>query len=345
MTERTVRLAIRSYGPADGAAVVELWNATIGERYPLRPDVLAICLERNPHYRPGDAVVALAEGRVVGFAMAGICRSAAPELAEKRGQAWLQAVLVAPAWWRRGIGGTLVRTVARIALEAGASHLSAGGGLFYLWPGIPVDLAGAEAFAAALGFELRGYTHDLRADVGGIRLDDAAAASLAGAGLRVVPAAAGDRSAVLDFLLAEFGSEWWHDIGWFLDAGGDPADLLLLRDAAGGIGGIARIHTARSDPPGWPMFWRGGAGGAGGAGGLGPIGVAASLRGRGLGRALLVAALDRLRGLGCPDVVVDDTSLLGYYAPHGFVPWITYRHADAPVGPLLAGTHDRTEEP
>ena len=65
---------------------------------------------------------------------------------------------------------------------------------------------------------------------------------------------------------------------------------------------------------------------------------------RGLGRALLVAALDRLRELGHADVVIDDTSLLGYYGPHGFAPWITYRHATAPLGPILLGADDATLE-
>ena len=89
------------------------------------------------------------------------------------------------------------------------------------------------------------------------------------------------------------------------------------------------------------MYWRAA---SLAAGGLGPIGVAAALRGRGLGRALLVAALDRLRRLGHPDVVIDDTSLLGYYGPHGFAPWITYRHAAAPLGPLLVGADPATLE-
>ena len=81
MTGLTARPLLRSYRPDDGPAVVELWNGTIGERYPLRPDVLAICVERNPHYRVGDGVVAVVDERVVGFALAGTCRSAAPELA------------------------------------------------------------------------------------------------------------------------------------------------------------------------------------------------------------------------------------------------------------------------
>lgn len=329
--------AIRACRPDDAAAVIELWNGSLGERYPLRPDVLALSVLANPHARPGDAAVAEADGRLVGFAYAGISRSDAPELAAQRGRAWLQAVVVAPSWRRRGVGSALVRAVARIGREPAAERLTAGGGLFYLWPGVPDDLPAAPPFLAALGFRFEtDPSYDLRGDVSGMSATEArdGAAVLEAAGLSLVPAGGADREPLLRFLVAEFGGDWWHDIGWFLAAGGDPADLLLLRAGKGRIRGFARIHTPASRPPGWPMYWRTD---MPNAGGLGPIGVAAGLRGRGLGRALLVAALDRLRRLGHPDVVIDDTTLLGYYGPHGFAPWITYRHATAPLGPLLVG--------
>jgi GNAT superfamily N-acetyltransferase len=329
--------AIRAFRPGDAPAVLQLWNGSLRERYPLRPDVLELSVVTNPHARPGDAAVAETDGRLVGFAYAGISRSQAPELANERGQAWLQAVVVAPAWRRRGVGRGLVRAVAPIGRETGADRLSAGGGLFYLWPGVPDDLPAAGPFLKSLGFGFApDPAYDLRGDVSTMDpLEVEGAASVLGAaGLGLAPARDVDREPLLRFLLAEFGAEWWHDIGWFLQAGGEPADVLLLRAGEGSIEGFARIHTPASRPPAWPMYWRTD---SPSAGGLGPIGLAAGLRGRGLGRALLVLALDRLRGLGHPDVVIDDTTLLGYYGPHGFAPWITYRRATAPLRPLLVG--------
>ncbi|MEA2537192.1 MAG: hypothetical protein QOF11_1426 [Chloroflexota bacterium] len=330
--------AFRAFGPDDAAAVLELWNASIGDRYLLRAEILEQSLVHNPHARPGDAVVAEAGGRLVGLAWAGTARSDAPELANQRGQVWLQAVVVAPSWRRQGVGRALVRAVAGIGRAAGADRLAAGGGLFYLWPGVPDDLAAAAPFLTRLGFEFAAKpSYDLRGDVSALSaatVQDADAV-LAAHGVVLAPAVARDRDALLEFLLAEFGADWWHDTGWFLAAGGDPAELLLLRAGDAQIRGFVRIHTPGSRPPGWPMYWHAD---SPTAGGLGPIGVAAALRGQGLGRALLVAALDRLRRLGQPDVVIDDTTLLGYYGPHGFAPWITYHHASAPLGALLAAT-------
>ncbi|MEO8229170.1 MAG: GNAT family N-acetyltransferase [Chloroflexota bacterium] len=337
--------AIRAFRPDDAPAALELWKGSLGERYLLRPDVLELSVVTNPHARPGDAAVAQADGRLIGFAFAGISRSEAPELAAERGQAWLQAVVVAPSWRRRGVGRALVRAVAPIGRETAADRLTAGGGLFYLWPGVPEDLPAAAPFLEGLGFRFEpGPSYDLRGDVSTMPpLEvEGARAVLAAAGLALAPARDTDRDPMLRFLLAEFGGAWWHDVGWFLEAGGEPGDVLLLRtgegasDGAGegSIRGFARIHTPASRPPGWPMYWRAD---SPTAGGLGPIGIAAALRGRGLGRALLVLALDRLGRLGHPDVVIDDTTLLGYYGPHGFAPWITYRHATAPLGSILAG--------
>jgi GNAT superfamily N-acetyltransferase len=332
---------IRAFTPGDLAAVVRLWEASLGARYPLRADVLELSLAADPTTVVRAAVAEL-DGRIDGFAFAGACDAGPPELETLRGRVWLQAVVVAPDRRRRGLGSALARWVVELGRTSVAREVRAGGGLHYLWPGVPDDLPDAGAFLEALGFWFDPHVaFDLRGDVTGLGLDETTERVLATEGSTVVPARAADRDALLAFILAEFGGEWWHDTRYFLDAGGDPADLLLLIDAGRAIRGFVRIHTALSRPLGWPMFWRAG---APDAGGLGPIGVAEALRGRGLGRALLVSALDRLRALGATDVVIDDTTLLGYYGPHGFSPWITYRHAATPIGSLVADPAAPTRE-
>lgn len=325
---------IRTFATDDAEAVLELWAGSFGERYPLRADVLELSLSADPPMTAVHAAVAEVDGRIVGVAFAGTCPSETGELETLRGRVWLQAVVVAPDRRRRGLGRALTRAVVGVGSAAGATQVETGGGLFYLWPGVPDDLPDAGPFLEALGFAFeRDPAYDLRGDVRDLRLDHEAVAALDAAGLTVTPATVVDRDALLAFLLAEFGPQWWHDTRYFLDRGGDPSEELLLVDANRAVRGFARIHTVTSRPPGWPMFWRDA---AADAGGLGPIGVAETLRGRGLGRALLVSALDRLRTLGATDVVIDDTTLLGYYGPHGFSPWITYRHAVAPLRALLA---------
>lgn len=328
------------YSPAAAPHVVALWAAAAGEAFPLREPVVRQCLEANPSARPDDAVLAWEEDRLIGFGYAGLHRMPDPETAGFLSRGQLQAVVVHPDRRRCGIGRQIAAALGDRIRAHGVATVEAGGGLFYFWAGIPEDLPGALAFATAIGFELGEPSWDLRGSVANLRIDAATDATLLAFDASVTPATADDRAALLAFLFREFGGEWWHETRWFLDAGGDPGELLLVRDSTDRILGLARIHGPATRPIGPPHFWA--ARRPPESGGLGPIGVAAELRGRGLGRALLVVALDRLRQSGLTDVVIDFTSLLGYYGPHGFAPWITYRHASAPVD-RLAGRIPTTE--
>jgi GNAT superfamily N-acetyltransferase len=338
-----VEVRLLPYEPAAAPHVVRLWNDAIGDTFPLREAVLRQCLEANPSARPEDGCLAWAEnGRLVGFGYLGLHRLDLAETVSFRRRAQIQAVVVDPPVRRRGIGRRITGHLAAMARDHGIERLEAGGGMFYMWGGIPDDLPGAVTFSEAIGFELGEVSWDLRGDVTELRVDGRSATLLRDEGLTVEPAAVGDADAALAFLLDEFGGEWWHETSWFLAEGGDPATLLLLRDASHRIIGLARIHRPDVRPIGPPHFWAARRPPA--AGGLGPIGIAVERRGHGLGRALLVVALDRLRQAGLSDVVIDLTSLLGYYGSHGFRPWMTWRDGSAPVERVLAATGAVEEE-
>jgi GNAT superfamily N-acetyltransferase len=328
-------LQFRPYSPAAAPHVVALWEAAAGDVFPLREPVLRQCLEARPGALREDAVLVWEDERLVGFGYAGLHRLPDQETSDYRTRGQLQAVVVHPDRRRRGIGRQIAAALADRIRAHGVRTVEAGGGMFYLWAGIPEDLPGALAFATAIGFELGEPTWDLRGNVADLRVDAATQSALAASGLTIRPATTTDRHPLLTFLVAEFGGEWWHETRWFLDQGGDAADLLLLRDMNERILGLARLHGPASQPIGPPHFWA--ARRRPESGGLGPIGIAGEIRGRGLGRALLVVALDQLRLRGLSDVVIDFTTLLGYYGPHGFAPWITYREASAPVDRLAGG--------
>jgi GNAT superfamily N-acetyltransferase len=338
-----VDVRLLPYESAAAPHVVRLWNEAIGDVFPLREGVLRQCLECNPSARPEDGCLAWADdGRLIGFGYLGVHRLDLAETAQFRDRAQVQAVVVDREARRRGIGRRIVGHLAGLARDNGSQRLEAAGGMFYLWGGIPDDLPGAAAFSEAVGFELGDVSWDLRGDVAALRVGEETTKLLRDRGLVVKPATHSDTAAALDFLLGEFGGEWWHETTWFLAEGGDPATLLLLRDASKRIVGLARIHRPEVRPIGPPHFWA--ARRPPSAGGLGPIGIAAEHRGQGLGRALLVVALDRLRRAGLDDVVIDLTSLLGYYGSHGFQPWMTWRAGVAPVTRVIERTRTIGEE-
>lgn len=328
---------LQPYDPAAAPHVVDLWNEAIGDVFPLREPVLRQILGSNPSAIAEDGCLAwTADGALVGFGYAGIHRLDAPETAAFRDVGQIQAIVVARRARRRGIGRRIAAHLARVAGAHGVTSLEAGGGMFYLWGGIPDGLPGANEFAAAIGFELGMPSYDLRGDVTDLRVDQQVDRLLRFIGMTVEPAHGGDVADILAFLFDEFGGEWWHETNWFIAQGGDPGTLLLMRDTLRRIVGLARIHRPGGLPIGPPHFWAARRPPA--AGGLGPIGIAASQRGQGLGRALLVVALDRLRREGLTDVVVDLTSLLGYYGSHGFRPWITWRHGTAALSQVVAAS-------
>jgi predicted N-acetyltransferase YhbS len=344
-------VTLRPWTVEDTAAVVSLWNESIGERYPLRPDVLRALLGDDPSHQPDDALVAADERSeaIVGFGYLTVTRLPDSELDPFRSRAHLQALVVHPSWRRSGIGRRLAAALVDVDVAAGQSTVEAGGGFFYLWPAIPADLPDAVPFAQALGLTPAGTTFDLLGDVRSVALDDQARGALAAADVRVDHATATDRGPLLRYLDREFGGEWWHDIRWALDEGLDPSRIVLLRGREGERGeggeivGHARIHLPEDAPLGPPLFWT--ARLEGRTGGLGPIGVAARLRGRGLGRALLVAALDEVRRAGMEAAVIDATSLEGFYGPLGFRPWMTFRHASGPTATVIEALRSRAAAP
>jgi predicted N-acetyltransferase YhbS len=328
-------VVLRPWTPDDTSAVVALWNASIGDRYPLRADVLVQMLQDDPSHRPEDALVAVddATDAIVGFAYITVLRLPDGELDAFRPTAHLQAVIVDGTRRRAGIGRGLVGSLVDVAARERRPAFDVAGGFFYLWPAMPADLPDAEPFAKALRLTLGGTTFDLAGDLAGLAIDEHAHAALVAADVHLDHAAPSDRAALLGYLEGEFGGEWWHDIRWALDQGLDPRRIVLLRTRDGEIVGHARIHLPLERPVGPPLFWASRLSGR--VGGLGPIGVAARLRGRGLGRALLVSALDEVRRAGMERAVIDATSLEGFYGPLGFRPWMTFRHASAPTRTLV----------
>jgi predicted N-acetyltransferase YhbS len=345
------------YGTVRRRAVVALWNAAIGTHFPLDPRVLDQVTVLNPSFRPTDALVALDGGRTVGFGYLGRHRGSLFGRRPWDGVGWLQAVVVAPDSRRRGIGRSIVQGLLDGARADGLRTIGLGGGIHYFFPGVPAELPDAGPFLAAVGAvpddgswtapgdslrataEARadgrpiGVTWDLRGPLERPAAADEAAEALAAAGLVLRPLGRepGARAAFEARLAdGEFGVDWLHDMTWFLDHGGDPAAILLLRRRdTDAIAGLVRIVVPDDGPVPPQLFWRGLLGPR--PGGLGPIGIGGELRGRGLGRALLALALAELHRRGAREVVVDWTVLLDYYGAFGIRPWKTYIEGSLPL--------------
>lgn len=148
----------------------------------------------------------------------------------------------------------------------------------YLTPGVLESDAGTRAFFEARGFRTSGTTSNM---------ETAQLPAAAPEGVR--RAAGGERERVLDFIERTFGAVWRFEAA-------RAGEHLFSLESEGEVAGFAAIE-ANNRGLGW----------------FGPAGVAPSLRGRGLGRLLLLGALAGLRELGYERAVIPWTDAIAFY--------------------------------
>jgi GNAT superfamily N-acetyltransferase len=274
-------------------------------------------------YRPGDGLVALRRGRVVGFGLG----------AGGQGPASVLAVLVDPELQRRGIGRALIGELAARMRAGAASEVRLGPrvpALYYFWPGVPEDLDEAMAFFGSLGARWEGRIWDLSMDIVRYRQPPEVERTLQRERVEIGPVQEGEIPALLAFEEREFPG--WSAVYRHMVGCGDWPRILVVRKR-GEILGTVATYSAESGYRAANLNWENpGEGGTAGLGGFGAVGVAAGARGRGLGLALCAAAVQRLRRSGVRMAVVDWTSLSGFYERLGFRVSRRYRSGVLPGG-------------
>ena len=177
---------------------------------------------------------------------------------------------------RRGIGSALLAD----AEERGAGVIAAEAGNYFT-PGVVERDAATIAFLRSRGYEEKATTHNLLAE------------TRPAAGTPARRPAHGEAERVLTFIEREFGRIWRFEAAKAFDS--EVPQIFITGDGTE-ITGFA-VHDVNNR----------------GLGFFGPTGVAASMRGRGLGCALLLASLADLRRLGYAQAVIPWTDALRFY--------------------------------
>lgn len=158
----------------------------------------------------------------------------------------------------------------------------------YLTPGVLATDQGAIAFLRRHGYVELAQTHNLDVSLSGLSGE-----SILQGGLALRRAAQADRDRVLAFIEEHFGRIWRFEASKAFD----PTDpTLFIGEEGTRITGFA-AHDVNNH----------------GLGFFGPTGVARSMRGRGLGCALLLASLADLHRLGYRRAVIPWTDALEFY--------------------------------
>jgi GNAT superfamily N-acetyltransferase len=308
---------------------VELWNRCLADSFPMRPAMLRQGLWNDPNFDAEGSQAVLEGDRVV--ALCAVKRQQV-DLGNQpaQGKGWITAIMTDPEYRGRGIGSRLLEEARAHLARFWGEDVALGSDPSHFFPGIPFDCREALAWFARRGARLGGPACDLlNPEVQAfIHPPKALEAFAANPDVRFHPAAAADLAHVRAFMEAEFPGRWAWEMERHITLGGRPEDIMLAVER-GRVIGFARIHGPVSTRfgPGtyWaPLF-------PGSHGGLGPIGVAAGVRGRGLGLALLSASIAELRDRRIDTAVIDWTVLVPFYGLVGFRPWRWYTMASLPA--------------
>jgi GNAT superfamily N-acetyltransferase len=303
----------------DFQPMLALWNAAMTDpRFKL--DMAAL---ESRFLNPDDTHLEFLDGVLTGFVC--IANPAKPYRPNDT-SGHVRLIAVHPNFQRRGIGSRLLAWAEITLKSRGATRVVIGTEAHHFFPGIPLDehlpitleIDTPEnallEFFAQRGFEIsEGVSNDLARE-----LDELPKLELP-SHARIVEA---DIDSVLEFVRQEFPGRWVYDTNFVLQRS-ERQHLALEVD--GRVKGFALIGL-RSDPVILPSsLW------LTEDCGLGPMGVAGALRGQGLGLALLVAAMHKLKARGGTRMGIDWTGVQAFYQKAGFEVMRRYRHASKPL--------------
>jgi mycothiol synthase len=199
---------------------------------------------------------------------------------------WLRLLAVARDRRREGFGRQLLRDaeqqgVAVVAAEAGN----------YFTPGVVMSDSGTCEFFKANRYIQTRWTYNLETDLESI--GEPAEHRLPSRGIALRRPRHEDADRVLEFVEREFGRIWRFEAA---RAFGRDMPPLFISEENGRITGFA-VHDVNNR----------------GLGFFGPTGVTVEMRGRGIGRRLLLASLADMREMGYRRAVIPWTDLLEFY--------------------------------
>jgi len=328
-----VNTTFDDYHPAHAPEAIALWNRALGGRFPMTGRLWRQNVDADPNYAPGDGLLARAAGgALVGLALTRLFRRfddpANADMGRVRGLGWIVALAVAPNDQGRGLGGQLLRLAEERLRREGATHVRLGGSVGHFLPGPPVDDARALRFWERRGYRPLARVHDLRRGLA----DWTPPPAPPNGDYRIGRARPDQQGAMLAFLGRAFPGRWRYDMAEAFARGAAVEDILVVEDRAGSVEGFLASWHFGSALLGPGAHWYPALGERFGA--MGPLGIAESLRGRGLGLALVAAGMAALKERGVEESAIDWTELVDFYGKLGYRVWKSYwRCEDKPLAP------------
>lgn len=296
---------------ANFAELAALWNRFFPAKYGVGPDLIRQNSVESPVFDWGASVIYKLGEAVLGFVV--MKRSGTPTL--YRGYDPDQWHLSALAFSEPEVGVDMLAYAKSVICDRGATKLVFGQDSSHFFPGCPMDCPNLRDFLMVEGFtEHQGNCFDLEHDMADYTPKPGCLERLTG-NVCVRPVAQSEKGQLEQFLLKEFPGRWHHDVMFKISAE-ERTDMVYGLFEGSTLQGFAFTQDWTHRRPVNGCVWNADLGPN--WGGLGPIGMAADMRGRGLGDTLLAGALVGLKEKGVRRMIIDWTGLDRYYGGHGF---------------------------
>ena len=266
-------LTIRPYSAADLDALEKLWEAALGNTWPVEPAALKERLGTGRH------LVGERDGKVVGFV--------GTQTNGENGS--IMAILVRPDLQRAGIGSALLDSALALMKDGGVRSVGVGaGGGANFWSGVPTNLPGALAFFEKHGWKYEETLCDMTADLAAYSTPAGIVDRMREQGVTIAQPGARDAADLLAYEQADF--PYWADFMKERLDRGEYFAILAARDRDGMVCGTVFVDDPAPDFA-WKRI-------IGSVGELGCLGVAERYEGRGIGTALSARVNEVLRSRG-----------------------------------------------
>lgn len=274
-------MEIRTFQGKDEADLLDVWHRAMPSDR-ISESLFRTQVLLDPNFHPDYVPVAVADGRVVGFALC-LARQVPYFLQGlDPAEAWITAFGVHPDYRRRGIGRALFDNIIRKLRGEGRDILDISPYVpNYFVPGIDTRAYPdtIRFLQEHIGFETLYQAISMGNDLTDFRIPDAIQNRIERAeaedGLTIRPIQAADIPDLMPFLVEHFGWDWFrHAQSYLLEYFGDSPHRIcfLIARLRGEIVGFCQQRNER----------------------FGPFGVRPDCRNRGIGRMLLFKCLETM---------------------------------------------------
>ncbi len=279
-------VTIRPFEPHDLSPVVALWNRCLSKD-PISEERFWRMFLLDANFDPAGALIAEAEGEVVGLLQAMVRKTPLGALGLQPQLGWLPVFCVHPDHRGRGVASHLLDAGMAFLRQQGRTEVLCNGyAPTYIFPGVDVDYKDALAFLLAREFSVVGEPVAMGMPLEGVRMPEAVrrrAQTLRQEGISIRLFRREDTLPLLEFAGRHF-PHWQPGVLEGLQRGN--TEIMVAGTHSGEILGYTQWENPHNDPPN------------GAAGRFGPFGVREDLRGRGIGAVLFYTLIERVAGNG-----------------------------------------------